>query len=107
MDLKLKAGESWDEFIAQTIERKDRNLVEVIELVALDNKLTNVDFSKSIALADKNELFVYITYDNGQLFEETYTKDQPKIKNILDRASRIIADNMRDCVERLRLIDPY
>ncbi|MEK5416262.1 hypothetical protein [Paenibacillus sp. FSL L8-0708] len=107
MDFKLKEGENWDDFIVRTIERKDRNLVEIIELVALDNNLTNVDSSKSIALADKDELFVYITHDNDQLFEQTYPKDQTEIKDILDRASRMIADNMRDSVERLRCLDQY
>lgn len=39
-------GESWDNFIVPTIERKERNSIKVIELIALDNKLTNVNFNK-------------------------------------------------------------
>lgn len=107
MVFKLNEGESMADLIVTTIERKDRNLVEIIELVALNNKLTNVDSSKSIALADEKQLYVYITYDNGQLFEQTYPKDQPETKKIIDRASRMIADSMRDSVERLRLLDQY
>lgn len=107
MHFNLNEGESWDDFIVRTIERKDRNLVEVIELVALDSKLTNVNFNKSIALADKDELFVYITHGNSLLFEQTYPKNQSDIKDILNRAGRMIADSMRDSVERLRCLDQY
>lgn len=105
MSFDFSKIDNWDDFLKQTVGDNERNQIEVIELVTRHNHLNNVDYNRSIALVDEGELYVHITHDLDQSFIQTYAAGERKTEELLAQASRLIANKMRDCVERLRVMD--
>jgi hypothetical protein len=98
-------GEQYDQLLQQLAGDRRKNLLEVIELVAKRNNLHDVDLDRSIALVSDGELFIHIVYGDNEHTNETHDTDSDIAKDLLSEAGRLIADNMRDSVERLRIIE--
>ncbi len=98
-------GEQYNFLLQQLAGDRRKNLLEVIELIAKQKGLLRVDFDRSIAFVNENELFIHIVHGDDQHINETYNTDSEIAKDLLSEAGRLIADNMRDSVERLRIID--